>query len=32
MYITMNLPIEKKWSGIVFFVPLDKSKPTYAVG
>lgn len=31
MYITMNLPIEKKWIGIVYFVPLDKSKPTYSV-
>ena len=31
MYVTLGLPITKKWTGKVFFVPLDPSKPRYAL-
>jgi hypothetical protein len=31
MYVTTNLPVTKKWTGTIFFVPLDPTKPRYAV-
>lgn len=27
MYVTVGLPVTKKWYGRVYFVPLDRSKP-----
>lgn len=31
MYVTTNLPVQKMWTGKVYFVPLDPSKPRYSV-
>lgn len=31
MYVTTNLPVVKKWTGKVYFVPLDCSLPRYMV-
>lgn len=31
MYVTTNLPVTKKWSGIVVFVSLDPAKPRIRV-
>lgn len=31
MYVTTNLPINKKWSGKIIFVPLDPASPRVSV-
>ncbi|SCV70333.1 BQ2448_1727 [Microbotryum intermedium] len=31
MYVTMNLPVSKKWEGRIYFVPLDPKRARYAV-
>lgn len=31
MYITTNLPVNKKWTGIFYYVPLDPAKGRFAV-
>lgn len=31
MYVTTNLPVTKKWTGTIYFVPLDPALPRYAV-